>query len=162
LIIRLKKILEDKDRSIIINETLEGFMYNDITFSDVEVKGTVLIDLDMLKLEADVKYFYTGECDRCLEPIKSNEEFKLVKQYDIKDIESSDKEGIDLEETVIEKILLNMPSKVLCKDDCLGLCPDCGINLNKESCDCKENQINPKFAALGKLLNGEGEKLGGE
>lgn len=157
LIIRLKKILEDKDRSIIIDETLDGFDYNDFTFSPIKITGNVLIDLDMLKLIADVNYSYGGQCDRCLDDVKKEEEFTLVKQYDIKEIESSDKEGIDLEETVKEQILLNMPSKVLCKDDCLGLCPECGINLNKESCNCKDNQINPKFAALEKLLKGEGE-----
>ena len=157
MIIRLKKILDDKDRSIIIDETLENFDYNDFTFSPIEVKGNVLIDLDMLKLNVNVSYSYKGQCDRCLEDISKTEEFTLVKQYDIKEIESSDKEGIDLEETVKEQILLNMPSKVLCKDDCLGLCPICGINLNKESCNCMDNQINPKFAALEKLLKGEGE-----
>lgn len=157
MIIRLKKILDDKDRSIIIDETLENFDYNDFTFSPIEVKGNVLIDLDMLKLNVNVSYNYKGQCDRCLEDINKTEEFTLVKQYDIKEIESSDKEGIDLEETVKEQILLNMPSKVLCKDDCLGLCPICGINLNKESCNCMDNQINPKFAALEKLLKGEGE-----
>ena len=92
-----------------------------------------------------------------MEDIQRNEDFPLDKQYDIKEIENSEAEGIDLKEAVREQILLNMPNKVLCKDDCLGLCPDCGINLNKESCDCGENKINPKFAALSKLLEGEGE-----
>lgn len=157
LIIRLKKILDDEDRSIIVDETLDGFEYKDFSFSPIEVKGNVLIDLDMLKLTVDVSFEYSASCDRCLDDIKRKEVFPLVKQYDIKEIESSDKEGIDLEEAVIEKILLNMPSKVLCRDDCLGLCPECGINLNKESCNCADNKINPKFAALGKLLKGEGE-----
>lgn len=157
MIIRLKKILEDSDKQIIVNEKLDGFDYLDFKISPIKIKGDILIDNDILKLSVDLIYSYDTKCDRCLCDVHKEEISHLVKQYDIKEIASSDKEGIDLEDTVLEKILLNMPSKVLCKDDCLGLCPDCGINLNKDSCKCSEEKINPKFAALEQLLKGEGE-----
>ena len=51
-----------------------------------------------------------------------------------------------------EDVVLNLPSKVLCKDDCKGLCPQCGKNLNDGPCDCKE-PVDPRLAGLLELLN---------
>ena len=157
LIIKLKKILDSDNQCLLIDENLEDFSYKDFQISNINVKGEVFKQSDILQLSCKILFTYFTTFDRCLEDIQKNEDFPLEKQYDIKEIENSEAEGIDLKEAVREQILLNMPNKVLCKDDCLGLCPDCGINLNKESCDCGKNKINPKFAALSKLLEGEGE-----
>ncbi len=157
MIIKLKKILDSDNQCLLIDENLVDFSYKDFQISNINVKGEVFKQSDILQLSCKILLTYFTTCDRCLEDIQRNEDFPLEKQYDIKEIENSEAEGIDLKEAVREQILLNMPNKVLCKDDCLGLCPDCGINLNKESCDCGKNKINPKFAALSKLLEGEGE-----
>ncbi len=59
---------------------------------------------------------------------------------------------IDITPVLSEMILLNHPIKMLCKRECKGICPGCGADLNKESCCCGENEIDPRWEALRKLI----------
>ena len=62
---------------------------------------------------------------------------------------------IDLAPLVRELSLLSLPTKVLCREDCLGLCQECGANLNDGDCGCAPDEIDPRLAALQQLLNNE-------
>ena len=66
-----------------------------------------------------------------------------------------DGEAIDLDDLVREQILLTLPSRVLCEDDCKGLCPVCGSDRNIVSCQCETNEIDPRWKALRELVNGK-------
>ena len=55
---------------------------------------------------------------------------------------------LDFDETLIEQILLEFPSKLLCREDCKGLCPECGRDLNEGDCDCPKHEIDPRLAEL--------------
>lgn len=55
---------------------------------------------------------------------------------------------IDLTEAVQEQIVLALPMKLLCREDCEGICPQCGVDRNEISCDCRTETIDPRFAAL--------------
>jgi len=66
---------------------------------------------------------------------------------------SPDKNIIDLSDIVKEYCILILPMKVLCKEDCKGLCPHCGTNLNYSQCSCEEDKINPVWEPLLKLKN---------
>jgi uncharacterized protein len=59
-------------------------------------------------------------------------------------------EAIDLDELVREQVALSVPTRVLCRDDCCGLCPQCGADLNEEKCQC-QNPIDPRWQALADL-----------
>ena len=59
---------------------------------------------------------------------------------------------LDIERLTLEDIYFAMPSKVLCDDDCKGLCSKCGANLNEGPCECKKD-IDPRFEALLGLLD---------
>ena len=58
---------------------------------------------------------------------------------------------IDLEPVVFEQIALQIPMRVLCDENCRGLCPRCGANLNQEACRCTEKEIDERFAILKNL-----------
>ncbi|MDD2499121.1 MAG: DUF177 domain-containing protein, partial [Desulfitobacteriaceae bacterium] len=60
---------------------------------------------------------------------------------------------IDILPQVLQTILLELPMKVLCREDCKGLCPVCGTNLNIKECRCERESIDPRLAALKNLLN---------
>jgi uncharacterized protein len=60
---------------------------------------------------------------------------------------------IDLGDVMREQFYLAMPMKPLCKPDCLGLCPVCGINRNRATCSCREEWVDPRLAPLKKLLD---------
>jgi uncharacterized protein len=59
--------------------------------------------------------------------------------------------SIDLSEVIREQMILAIPEVVLCKEDCEGLCDKCGKNLNLLNCKCKEDEIDPRWAALKNL-----------
>lgn len=118
------------------------------------------------RLEDDVIYF-TGEletvadtvCGRCLEPVHEpiGIEFGEVvyadgkeEEYDL--IAQPKEEVFDLEEFLQSLLELKLPMKFLCDEDCKGLCPICGTNLNTSECNCKEDQIDERFAKLKDLL----------
>jgi len=62
-------------------------------------------------------------------------------------------DSIDLDETIREQLLLELPMKRVCRPDCRGLCPRCGTNLNQSSCACvPETAPDPRLAALGQLF----------
>jgi uncharacterized protein len=60
-------------------------------------------------------------------------------------------ESIDLGHVVLEQFVLALPMKPLCQDECRGLCPVCGANRNREACECKQEWIDPRLAALADL-----------
>ncbi len=59
---------------------------------------------------------------------------------------------IDLNQMIWEQVYLALPMKPLCKDDCRGLCPHCGTNLNLSKCNCERDFVDPRLAALKSLL----------
>ena len=105
-----------------------------------------------------------GECARCLEPVGESlaEDFDLLYRplgvdalADEASISRADTEigyyqgeGLLLEDVLKEQILLALPVKQICSTECKGLCPQCGANLNLESCDCVQNVSDPRWAAL--------------
>jgi len=72
-------------------------------------------------------------CARCLEDFNHNLEKRLTFVYEAK----KNNPVIDLDPQIREEMIINYPLKPLCKDDCKGLCPKCGNNLNVEKCSCK-------------------------
>ena len=62
-------------------------------------------------------------------------------------------ESIELDDLLREDILLELPTKFLCKPDCKGLCPGCGKNLNEGKCDCSARQVDPRLEVLKQLID---------
>ena len=103
-------------------------------------------------------------CARCLEPVMQDvkREFELLyrpqgadagrDEMSVTDAEAEisyyEGEGILLDDVVREQVLLSAPLKVTCREDCKGLCPQCGTNLNQEQCSCAAVQEEPRWAAL--------------
>lgn len=87
-------------------------------------------------------------CSRCLDPVE------VQAEYDFEDTaENSSETEFDLLPFIEDCLFINEPSKILCKEDCLGLCQHCGANLNYETCSCEaEEDIDPRMAALKSLL----------
>ena len=106
-----------------------------------------------------------GHCARCLEeyPFGLEAEFATVlvprRLLDARDAESDadvdlgsyEGEEIDLSPLVQERIILALPTRPLCSETCKGLCPQCGTNLNSETCTCRSSGNDPRLATLRKL-----------
>jgi uncharacterized protein len=104
------------------------------------------------------------QCARCLDPVKQDvaREFELLyrplgvdagrDEISVTDAEAEigyyQGQGILLEDVLREQVLLALPLKVTCREDCKGLCPHCGRNLNQEQCSCAAQLEDPRWAAL--------------
>ena len=64
------------------------------------------------------------------------------------EIRSFNGSEIDLTEAVQEQIVLTLPMKLLCREDCEGICPQCGVDRNEASCKCRNEAVDPRLAAL--------------
>ncbi len=106
-------------------------------------------------------------CARCLEPVRNplGGEFDLIFRplgVDAGPAERAlgapeteigyyQEEGLVLEDVLREQVLLSLPARTLCRQDCKGLCPRCGLNLNTESCTCDAPSADPRWSALSDL-----------
>jgi uncharacterized protein len=100
-----------------------------------------------------------GECGRCLGPIEEEfladiQELYVYPESDAEDDEAGRMEGdlIDLEPVLRDQVVLALPFQPLCTDDCPGLCPECGVRLADEPGHKHEDGVDPRWAALGGLL----------
>jgi uncharacterized protein len=107
------------------------------------------------------------ECSRCLEPyfhsLEARLDFFVKVEQDKIEIEYQDQveplifpgnQFFSIDNLIKEAILLNLPLKPLCSEDCKGLCPVCGVNLNISTCKCKKEKLDPRWEKLRDLLKG--------
>ena len=86
-----------------------------------------------------------------------NENFKATGDISEEDFIGFSGDEIDITEIVMDAVHIATPMKVVCDDDCKGLCPSCGKNLNEGDCGCDNTYINPKFASLRSLFKDDEE-----
>ncbi len=127
----------------------------------VHAEGSVRNTAGVLVMTGAVSTCIHGICDRCADEFQREVSFPmdvvLVREFSSEDDED---EGVfslvgdsaDLEEIVRTVFVLNLDSKLLCREDCKGLCPRCGKNLNLGPCGCRK-EPDPRLAALAQLLD---------
>jgi uncharacterized protein len=100
-------------------------------------------------------------CDRCLDPFPRHFEETVEQIYHLGPSELQDdgieiiaenSKEIDISKAIEEAFLLSRPIQLLCGENCKGLCVTCGINLNNQTCNCDQNQIDPRLEKLKSLL----------
>ncbi len=148
--IALKDISKSGDESVFKNRyKSEELDLNIDRFIKLEyVDAEIKVKFKDNKLDVKVNYLYNGKfrCVRCLEEFERHIKNSVYLKYDL----SFDQEFLDITEDIRNEIILSYPSKPLCKDDCKGLCPVCGKNLNLYDCDCEKQELNNSFSKLTK------------
>ena len=121
-------------------------------------EGRVYNEAGILHLEGLLTAELLCACDRCGEAFESVKETELdailVEENpgDDPELFVLQDDGIDLDEVLTTLFVLDMETKFLCREDCKGLCPSCGKNLNLGPCGCRKS-IDPRFAVLEQLLD---------
>ena len=146
-----------------------------ISLNELNKRETGKIDLNFSQKIDNISYcdntYKLANCSRCLEPVEvpmsyTIDGFLVSEDFDEDSFEDYDAFIIDTDEVDLVKIIeqtldFNLPQKVLCDEDCKGLCPKCGANLNKETCSCSEtasdedDNIDPRFAKLKDLFKND-------
>lgn len=123
----------------------------------------------LARVEADLTV--EDECSRCLNPVRTplhvqfeEEFFPTIDVVTGAALPAPDEPDpflidhnhiLDLEDPIREYTLAIKPMQPLCREDCQGICATCGTDLNTGSCDCKGPELDPRWAALGRLLRQE-------
>ena len=129
----------------------------------VRVSGAVRNMAGALSLEGTAETTLELTCDRCLKPF-SQPLALPVSTLLAEELEDEENDEIvllqdgaaDLDEIFTTALVLSMDAKHLCSEDCKGLCPTCGADLNLGPCQCRK-EPDPRFAALAQLLDKENE-----
>ena len=130
---------------------------------DVTVEATLEKTSRQLYLRVELKTGGAFTCDRCVEDFECEVSTEYSVVYVTEDragvegdgevqVISADTNIIDLGEDVRQFTLLSLPQKLLCREDCAGLCPTCGTNWNRSKCDCAHEEVDSRWTALQKLL----------
>ncbi|MGN0620956.1 MAG: YceD family protein [Porcipelethomonas sp.] len=111
----------------------------------VSVKGSFYNRAGIVNMVYSVKFTLNIVCDRCLEELQKDYSFEFEhivvtsvnKEND--DYIIAENDSVDVNEIALSDIILELPTKMLCRDDCKGLCMVCGCNLNKSECNCQNS-----------------------
>ena len=127
----------------------------------VRLEGEVSDDAGAITLSATVYAHVTTRCARCGKPGEDEKdvEFLLVKELegeeeDLRDdVYLVESDVVELDDILIPELILDMEMAVVCDEDCKGLCPKCGKNLNQGECGCVVKEVDPRLAVLQKFLD---------
>lgn len=169
--LNVKNFLQSQDHKM----EIEGDILDNITEYDtsnmglifpISYKGIIFNLGSEILLDLFVNYKYNTLCDRCIKPMEAEVESHLeayflvdsdmeISNEDVEYFELSDGE-ILIDDIVISQVITSMPIKNLCDEDCKGLCPTCGKDLNEESCGCESaSNVDIRFEKLLNLFNDE-------
>jgi len=124
----------------------------DVTFvDDIEIEAKFTKIGKEILLEAKTTLAMDIICSRCLAKAKKQMIRNFQNSYNLEKIE----ESFDASEDIREDILVNFPMKVLCRDDCKGICSSCGINFNSKQCKCKKVS-DKEVTTFGSILQDQG------
>lgn len=139
-----------------------------------EVSGSASRKGEEVRLRGSIKTEVELLCDRCLAPSRAPLEVDFDTRFipqasaagagDNVELLAEDMglaayegEAVDMDEVVREQILLALPSRRLCREDCAGLCQKCGADLNAGRCSCEQGESDPRWAALAGWKDKKGE-----
>jgi len=150
MVINLKQLYNTVGERIEIDYTVDGEKLRSVKGYDfaapMSVKGAAVNRAGVVLLKYKAEFTLRHCCDRCLDEIERDFGFEFSHIL-VRSLNNDEDEGgeyvvtendmLDMDELAVGDCLLEMPSKILCREDCKGLCPVCGTNLNEKQCNCK-------------------------
>ena len=157
--INIKPLLTSEERKVTFSYEIplsyceNGYELSEPIFVSGEVKdmGGYMV----LSAKANVKY--VTECARCLKKLSGTCEIDFVRTVAVRLEEEHDDDEyilvgenscVTIDEALMEELILSLPLRSLCKDDCKGICPKCGCNKNDTECECVLSAPDPRWNVL--------------
>lgn len=161
MIIKLKDLL----RSIGASQDLhDAVVVKEIKLQDRIIKFPYFPKIEATATNTQDEIIVTGfiegaallPCSRCLEEFRWNFKIDFFDCFNKKGSAAINlNQDLDLSKDLIQHIVLNIPIKVLCADNCRGICSGCGADLNHQNCSCQEQILDPRWEKLRHLLDKE-------
>jgi uncharacterized protein len=169
VIIDLKPMLRGEVNSIDIDFVLTPEIIPDVTFTEsARVFGKITNSAGYMRLKLTAVLPYIGECARCLDELNGVFTLEFERTVVTEGMVSEERleESVDeyiviedgrleIDDAVKEELMLNFPKKLLCSEDCLGLCPKCGKPKREGDCGCVTKEIDPRLEVLKKYLTND-------
>lgn len=146
-------------------------------FDSFEVKQKSLLHIELFHfsnrhftVKGNIQLTFIIPCDRCLEPVDYPLDISFSKEFDLeKELQDAENENeteeakfitddykLDINKIIDDELMIAWPSKILCKEDCKGLCHVCGHNLNAGDCGCDRVVLDPRMAAIQDIFKNSG------
>ena len=148
MVVRLKQLYNIVGERLDLDYTIDSVRLSEIkgfSFSrPVAIRGRIVNRAGIVSLKYSAEFTLHICCDRCLIEFDRDYCFdfehilvrSLSNDSDFEDYVVTGSDELDMDELALTDCLLQLPSKMLCREDCLGLCPVCGTDLNQSKCDC--------------------------
>ncbi len=164
MVLDLKRIFATENSVLQIAHTLDmGAVEISGNFplkNPVTVNGSVSNKASVVSLYLTIGYEFVAPCDRCGRDTAHKHTVTIDKllatatqRQDSDTIITVPEMKLDVDELVYSEVILDLPTKHLCSDDCKGICDKCGKNLNEGECGCCEKEVDPRLQKLMELLN---------
>ncbi len=170
MLIELSELLSVKDKEVDVCADIEMQRFTskmcDYEIVDKKPLEVKLRNIGRRKFSLDtvINVTFNIPCDRCLTDVKHNMNIKVNKEIDMNESESGrvdsldeqsfiEDNTLDLEELVYNEILVHLPMKVLCSENCKGICNRCGANLNSQTCNCDTTELDPRMSKIRDIFN---------
>lgn len=164
MIVNLKDLLKGQKKQLAFQGKLDSIENVQLANHKIDSVYEIAIEgkIDYLGDEPTIHFSYEGMvrfvCERCLEPFDYELEGEVDSTLSKRDELDVDwliirDDKIDLTEAVLDDIVIKLPIQMVCSEACKGLCSECGIDLNKSKCHCKDEVIDPRLESLKKLFN---------
>jgi uncharacterized protein len=152
--------MRERSIDIVVPEEFGNAMIAVKAGSDLRVDLRMESLHDGILVSADIDGTAAGECGRCLIDIEQAVQVEIQELFAYSSDEAFEYEvnedTIDLEPVVRDAVVLSLPFQPVCQEDCLGLCPQCGVRLLDNPGHEHENPVDPRWAALGSLAGFDG------
>ncbi|MBQ2889991.1 MAG: DUF177 domain-containing protein [Clostridia bacterium] len=160
--INIASVLKNEGASMNFSGSVElgktKFMGSTLDFEKpLEVVGNVLNIGGTIEIRAEIKGSYVTQCSRCGDDVRESLFAELFESI-AGDFSDADEECVSIQGTVMDIggavdacIFNSIPLQFLCSEECKGLCHVCGINLNKNKCNCEDEVYDPRFAIFRNL-----------
>lgn len=131
-------------------------MGEELTFEGAVLEGELFGAQETVSIQARLTVTVHAVCSRCLEPVNYPMDIEVEADFSRHPDEDSyplTGHQIDGGKAAFDEMLLELPMRFLCREDCKGLCPVCGVNRNISLCTCRTGAVRPNpFSALSSLL----------
>ena len=151
---------------ILLTEQIDG-----VSFEDARVVGVLTDNSGYMRLKLQATLPYHGECARCLAPVDGvfSLDFErtvaaegMIDEERLEELEDEyvvlQGHELSVDDALLEELMLSFPTRLLCSEDCEGLCPKCGKPKREGDCGCPTKEIDPRLAVLAKFFDSDEEE----
>ena len=162
-ILKIGPLLSGEKEALSFDRVFPGdWEVNGLSFREIRFSGTVSAPAGILRLNGTAACDLTSLCARCLAPVSARHTARAEGVVSTEEGEEDDQdrfladgEDLDLLEVAESALLPGLPFRLLCREDCRGLCPVCGKDLNEGDCACPKQAPDPRLAGLADFFKEE-------